>query len=135
MKNGVRAAIAFNQTATLSFVIPRAWDFNDLFEFSAHLNRVFFTRPKKRHPERSAAQPHPIMDGVWRGVEGPRRCLLADVFPSFPATKYSRGICGSADSSWKCFRVPSAATSVHLPLHRPFGVQSWTMVVGGPDES
>src|SRR5580704_15859599 len=44
--------------------------------------------PQSRHPERSAARIYRITDGLWRVVEGPRRCLLADALPSFPATDY-----------------------------------------------
>src|ERR1700722_7749506 len=53
-------------------------------------NRMFFNPPQRRHPERSAAQIYRITDSLWRGVEGPRRCLCADVLPSFPATNYRR---------------------------------------------
>jgi hypothetical protein len=42
---------------------------------------------RRRHPERSAAQIYRTRDSLWRVVEGPRRFLLADVLPSFPATK------------------------------------------------
>ena len=38
--------------------------------------------------ERSASQIYRITEGLWRGVEGPRRCLLADALRSFPATDY-----------------------------------------------
>src|SRR3984893_9008269 len=48
---------------------------------------MLFT-PQSRHPERSAARIYRITDGLWRAVEGPRRCLLADALPSFPATNY-----------------------------------------------
>jgi hypothetical protein len=30
--------------------------------------------PQTRHPERSASQIHRVMQRLWRGVEGPRRC-------------------------------------------------------------
>jgi hypothetical protein len=68
------------------FVIPRACDFFELFVFSRHLTGCFVNLLQSRHPERSAAQIYRIMDGLLRGVEGPRRCLLSDVLPSFPAT-------------------------------------------------
>jgi hypothetical protein len=56
---------------------------------------MLFT-PQSRHPERSAAQIYRITLGLWRAVEEPvlslpkepRRCLLADALPSFPATNY-----------------------------------------------
>jgi hypothetical protein len=31
--------------------------------------------PQNRHPERSASQIHCLTQRLWRGVEGPRRCL------------------------------------------------------------
>jgi hypothetical protein len=101
-------------------VIPRACDFFDLFVFSAHLTGCFFTIRQSRHPERSAAQIYRITDGLWRGVEGPRRCLLADVLPSFPATNYkgnqkshtsdrSVGTCGF-------FPPPNSTHLIHVPV-------------------
>src|ERR1700722_8670993 len=50
---------------------------------AAHLNECF--PPQSRHPERSTTQAYRHNDGLWCGVEGPRRCLLADALPSFPA--------------------------------------------------
>ena len=50
---------------------------------------MLFIPPQSRHPERSAARIYRITDGLWRAVEGPRRCLLADALPSFPATNDS----------------------------------------------
>jgi hypothetical protein len=37
---------------------------------------VFFTPPQTRHPERSASQMDRVTQSLWRGVEGPRRCLI-----------------------------------------------------------
>jgi hypothetical protein len=38
--------------------------------------RVFLVNlPQTRHPERSAAQIDRVTQRLWRGVEGPRRCL------------------------------------------------------------
>ena len=51
---------------------------------------VVSSPPKRRHPERSAPQIYRITEGLWRGVEGPRRCLLAGALRSFPATDYQR---------------------------------------------
>jgi hypothetical protein len=31
--------------------------------------------PQNRHPERSASQSYCVTQRLWRGVEGPRRCL------------------------------------------------------------
>ena len=80
-------ASTLHGTVALSIVIPRACDFFDLFVFSALLAGCF-SPPQSRHPERSAARVYRITDGLWRAVEGPRRCLLADTLPSFPATNY-----------------------------------------------
>jgi hypothetical protein len=129
-----------------------------IFSCFLHTQPAAFNLPQSRHPERSAAQNYRITDGLWRGVEGPRRCLLADVLPSFPAISYkrnqkksqppsepgfptsplslattdavlpkenhmqlteaatlgqeirgSRGICGSADTSWKCCYTSTTA--------------------------
>ncbi len=33
-----------------------------------------------------------MTESLWRGVEGPRRCLLADALRSFPATKTMKEI-------------------------------------------
>src|SRR5271167_4447852 len=76
----------------LPFVIPRACDFFDRFVFSARLTGRFFNPKQTRHPERSAAQIYRTMNGLWRGVEGPRRCLLADALWSFPTTNFNRSL-------------------------------------------
>jgi hypothetical protein len=44
-----------------------------------HTSGMFFTPPQSRHPERSAAQNYRHNGQLMRGVEGPRRRLLADV--------------------------------------------------------
>src|SRR5271156_2404017 len=37
---------------------------------------MFFVKlPQNRHPERSASQIYRVIQRLWRGVEGPRRCL------------------------------------------------------------
>jgi hypothetical protein len=51
----------------------------DLFVFSCTSDRMFFNPKQTRHPERSAAQ----IRRIWRAVEGPRRCLLADALRIF----------------------------------------------------
>ena len=53
----------------------------------AHPTR-FSTAPQNRHPERSASQIRRIKKDLGRGVEGPRRCLLADALLGFPPTNY-----------------------------------------------
>jgi hypothetical protein len=56
-------------------------------------NRLLFLKlPQGRHPERSASQIYRLTEGLWRAVEGPRRCLLADALHSFPATKIMKEI-------------------------------------------
>jgi hypothetical protein len=44
---------------------------------------------QSRHPERSASPICRKQRTLWRGVEGPRRCLLADALGSFPAANYN----------------------------------------------
>src|ERR1700684_3605872 len=59
----------------------------------ANLFRMFSVKlPQGRHPERSASQIYHLTEGLWRAVEGPRRCLLADALQSFPATKIMKEI-------------------------------------------
>ena len=44
---------------------------------SANLFGMFFVKlPQSRHPERSASQIYRVTQRLWRGVEGPRRCLF-----------------------------------------------------------
>ena len=44
---------------------------------SANLFKMFFVKlPQNRHPERSASQIDCVSQCLWRGVEGPRRCLF-----------------------------------------------------------
>src|ERR1700692_2140879 len=45
--------------------------------------------PQSRHPERSASRIYRNQMALWRGVEGPRRCLLADALGSFLAANYN----------------------------------------------
>jgi hypothetical protein len=53
--------------------------------FSAYPPVVFQAARQSRHPERSASQIYREQRTLWRGVEGPRRRLLADAIGSFPA--------------------------------------------------
>jgi hypothetical protein len=65
--------------------IRGACDFS-IFSCFLHIQpAVFQARRPTRHPERSASQIYRKQRAVWRGVEGPRRCLLADALGSFPA--------------------------------------------------
>jgi hypothetical protein len=42
--------------------------------------------PQTRHPERSASQIDRVTQSLWRGVEGPRRCLITHATRSFSTT-------------------------------------------------
>src|SRR5580698_10048351 len=57
-------------------------------KFSAYLTGCSSAPSQIRHPERSAAHIYPITNGLLRGVEGPRRCLLVHALQSFPTTNY-----------------------------------------------
>src|SRR5271170_7493070 len=50
-------------SVALSFVIPRACDFFDLFAFFAPDQMFFSPPPKRRYPERSASQIYRITEG------------------------------------------------------------------------
>jgi hypothetical protein len=61
-----------------------------VFWISNQLYSALFQAPQQsRHPERSASQICRIKRALWRGVEGPRRCLLADALGSFSAANYN----------------------------------------------
>ena len=47
--------------------------------------------PQNRHPERSASPIDRLTQSLWRGVEGPRRCLFTHAVRSFPTTKPAAG--------------------------------------------
>jgi hypothetical protein len=55
-------------------------------------NQMFFAPSSSRHRERSASRIYHMTESLWRGVEGPRRCLLTDALQSFPATKTMKEI-------------------------------------------
>src|ERR1700722_20147225 len=78
----------FFRQNSLRIVILRACDFFDLYVFSAYLTGCFSVPSQIRHPERSAVQIYRTTNYLWRGVEGPRRCLLAHAVRSFPTTNY-----------------------------------------------
>jgi hypothetical protein len=49
----------------------------DMVPIGLTCSRCFsFILPQNRHPERSASQIHRVTQRLWRGVEGPRRCLF-----------------------------------------------------------
>src|SRR5258708_21267261 len=89
VRNAVGISTTFDRVVALSFVIPRACDFFDLFVFSAYPTSCISSPRQSRHPERSASQIYRKQRAFWRGVEGPRRCLLADALGSFPAANYN----------------------------------------------
>ena len=67
-------ARALARTKTLSPAVQKHW--KGLRPISANLFRMFFVKfPQNRHPERSASQIYRVTQRLWRGVEGPRRCL------------------------------------------------------------
>jgi hypothetical protein len=69
----------------------RRFSFLAVLEF--HSGRKWGRSPRQsRHPEQSASQIYHKQRALWRGVEGPRRCLLADAPGSFPAAKLQRKI-------------------------------------------
>jgi hypothetical protein len=113
MKNAFNPAAALPGSVALPFVIPRACDFFDLFVFSAHVTGCFSTPSQNRHPERSASQIRRIKKGLRRGVEGPRRRLLADALLGFPATNHE----GKQKS-----QAPSAAEGSAVPRTIPGNV-------------
>ncbi len=74
-------------TVALSLSSRELVTFSIFRTFRTHYH-VCFTQQQNRHPERSASQIYRITKGLQREVEGPRRCLLADAIPGFPATNY-----------------------------------------------
>ncbi len=91
-----------NQRSFFFFLPLRRWDNQFLFPrhrsdnethdpcvFLHTQSDVFQPPPQNRHPERSASPIYRIPEDLWRVVEGPRRCLLADAIRSFPATEPS----------------------------------------------
>jgi len=86
-----------------------------IFRVFCTRNRKFFNPRQNRHPERSAAPIYPISNGLWRGVEGPRRCLLADAFPSFPTTNYK--------PNQKSHKLRPERSEVEGPAVRSIGTQ------------
>ena len=58
--------------------------FKYFFVFSRSIQHRFLQAPKQnRHPERSLRRVYRKQRALWRGVEGPRRCLLADALGGF----------------------------------------------------
>jgi hypothetical protein len=62
--------------------------------------------PQNRHPERSASQIDRVTQHLWRGVEGPRRCLITHAARSFSTTearpqellRYAKRACMAAEN-------------------------------------
>ena len=108
--------------------IRRACDFFDFPRFCHAQPTVVLKLPQGRHPERSASQIYRLTEGLWRAVEGPRRCLLAGALHSFPATEImkeikkvtsserSRGICSAPFSQTKVPASELAAVVARLFL-------------------
>jgi hypothetical protein len=54
---------------------------------SVKLSRMLVVKLlQNRHPERSASQTDRVTQCLWRGVEGPRRCLITHAARSFSTT-------------------------------------------------
>jgi hypothetical protein len=69
----------------------RTLDANELAQLS-NLFRGFSSKlPQNRHPERSASQIYRVTQRLWRGVEGPRRCLFTHAVRSFSTNKPAPG--------------------------------------------
>jgi hypothetical protein len=61
-----------------------------IFSCFLHIQSAVLQAPRQiRHPERSASQIYRKQRALLRGVEGPRRCLLADALGSLPAANYT----------------------------------------------
>jgi hypothetical protein len=78
------------------------YDFLDLFVL-LHVQPAALQAPKQsRHPERSASRIYRKQRALWRGVEGPRRCLLADALGAFrPQTApEDKKVTGSEDDDF-----------------------------------
>jgi hypothetical protein len=82
------------------FVIPSAAEGPAVRPGSGAKVSVPLVLPQNRHPERSALQIDRVIQRLWRGVEGPRRCLSCPAARSFsttepppggPATVFPRG--------------------------------------------
>jgi hypothetical protein len=53
----------------------------------AQRSSVPLVRPQNCHPERSASKIYRVTQSLWRGVEGPRRCLSTHAVRSFSTTE------------------------------------------------
>jgi hypothetical protein len=73
-----------------------------IFSCFLHIQPAVFQGPRQsRHPERSASQIYREQRALERGVEGPRRCLLAECSWELSDRKLHRKI--------KKSQTPSAA--------------------------
>src|ERR1700755_3615974 len=82
----IRRRVSTRSLATF----PRHADFcaNDSDVSRQVVTQKMLEPRQSRHPERSASQIYRKRRTLWRGVEGPRQCLLADAIGSFPAANY-----------------------------------------------
>jgi hypothetical protein len=80
--------------------------------------------PQNRHPERSASQIYRKQRALWRGVEGPRRCLLADAHRSFPAANYNGGDKGTGDQG-KAYLIAGKSLNRYAGPLSPRAIQFW----------
>jgi hypothetical protein len=87
-----------------------------IFSCFAHPISCISSPRQSRHPERSASLIYRKQRALWRGVEGPRRCLLADALGSFPAANYTEKI--------KKSQTPSEAEGSAVPRTFPGSVES-----------
>ena len=65
-----------NKSRHPPLVIPSAAERSAVRPGSRTKVSVPFVLPQNRHPERSASQLDRVTQHLWRGVEGPRRCLI-----------------------------------------------------------
>jgi hypothetical protein len=72
------------------FVIPSVAERSAVCPGSRTKVSVPLVLPQNRHPERSASQIDRVTQSLWRGVEGPRRRLIAHAALSFSTTGPAR---------------------------------------------
>jgi hypothetical protein len=108
-----------NGNSTLSFVIPRACDVFDLSVFSTpqpaafnlHHKTVILSEALRRSIANKglySAESKDPGDACWQMLLGAFRPQTTPEDKKVTNSERSRGICGSADLSWKCF--PSRCT-------------------------
>ncbi len=93
--------------ATRFFVILEACDVLIFLCFSHSRPDVFnpSTKPSSCLPRRAVGAKRLAdlshNEGLWREVEGPRRCLLADAIQSFSATDYEENLRSAVKPAWR----------------------------------